>query len=59
MDASQILLAQVLTFAGLIGATEGYIVLLRQRQMQRALAAERLEAAASGLRGLVRIFVAD
>ena len=53
------LTAQFLTVVALIAATIEYCELLRRRQIARADAALSAEAQASGLVGLVRVFVAD
>lgn len=51
-------LAQLLLLAGLITATTEYSILIHRRVERRALA-ERQTAEASGLQGLVRIFLAS
>lgn len=53
------LTAQFLTVVALIAATIEYCELLKRRQQGRAEAALAAEAQASGLAGLVRVFVAD
>jgi hypothetical protein len=59
MEPTQLMLAQLVTFAGLLGATIEYCELMRRRAQRRAADAERLAAQASGLQGLVRIFLAE
>ncbi len=51
--------AQLLTIVALIAATIEYSELVRRRAAARADAAMAAEAQASGLAGLVRVFVAD
>lgn len=51
-------LAQLLLLAGLITATMEYSILIRRRVERRALA-DRQTVEASGLQGLVRIFLAS
>lgn len=51
-------LAQLLLLAGLITATTEYSILIRRRVERRALA-DRQTVEASGLQGLVRIFLAS
>ena len=53
------LTAQFLTVVALIAATIEYCELLKRRQLARAEAALAAEAQASGLAGLVRVFIAD
>jgi hypothetical protein len=53
------LTAQFLTLVALMAATIEYCEVMRRRQAARGEAALAAEAQASGLAGLVRIFVAD
>ncbi len=55
----RLLLAQLVTLAGLIGATIEYIEVVRRRTARRQLAAQRAALEEDGLRGLVRVFLAD
>jgi hypothetical protein len=59
MDPALHLLAQLLTYAGLLAATAQYCELMRRRQEQRVVAAEVRAIRASGLQALVRVFFAD
>ena len=59
MEPTQLMLAQLITYAGLLGATIDYCELMKRRVQRRAADAERLAAQASGLQGLVRIFLAE
>ncbi len=56
MAADQQLLAQLLVLAGLLAGTGEYSVMVRRRAERRAAVAA---AHASGLQGLVRVFLAD
>lgn len=58
-DDTQYLLGQLVTLAGLVGATIEYCVIIKRRATQRRLAAEQSVSQAAGLQGLVRIFLAD
>jgi hypothetical protein len=59
MEPTQLILAQLIAYAGLLGATIEYCELMKRRAQRRAADAERLAAQASGLQGLVRIFLAE
>lgn len=59
MDAMDMLLAQLLSLTALLGATIEYCEIVKRRGLARALEQERLVAQASGLQGLVRVFLAD
>jgi hypothetical protein len=59
MGTTQHLLVQLLALAGLIGATIEYIEIVGRRANARRFAAERREFEASGLRGMVRVLLAD
>ncbi len=52
-------MAQWLTLVALIGATIEYIEVIKRRAARRRLSLERMTAETSGLRGLVRVFLAD
>lgn len=58
VDNDQLTLATLLTMAALTAATDLYARLIRRRE-ERRREAMRIAAEASGLRGLVRVFVAD
>jgi hypothetical protein len=53
------LVVRALTLVGLVVATVEYGLVLRRRVQGRRLAADQLLAAESGLRGLVRVLLAD
>ena len=59
MHADSVFIAQFLSLVALMAATIEYCEMLQRRQLARRYAALRDEAAANGLGGLVRIFVAD
>jgi hypothetical protein len=59
MGATHYLLAQLLTVAGLIGGTIEYCEIIQRRAAQRRLEADRLVAHEAGLRGMVRVFLAE
>lgn len=59
MEPTELMLAQLIAYAGLLGATIEYCELMKRRAQRRAADAERLAAQASGLQGLVRIFLAE
>jgi hypothetical protein len=54
--AEQTLLTQLVTLAGLIGATIEYAEIVKRRAQLRLQAAERRWFEEDGLRGLVRVF---
>jgi len=56
MDASPRTLAELLTQAGLIGATIEYAEIVRRRVVARGKLADQADMEESGLRGLVRVF---
>jgi hypothetical protein len=58
-EASRYLLGELMTLAGLIGATIEYCEIMKRRTIQRRLAAEQSVAQAAGLQGLVRVFLAE
>ena len=63
-DEPRLLLVQVLALVGLIGATIEYCEIVRRRSLHRALvsrmaADEERAIEEAGLRGLVRVFLAD
>jgi len=59
MGATNLLLAQLLALAGLIGGTIEYCEIVRRRATLRFAERERLAFQAAGLNGLVRVFLAD
>jgi hypothetical protein len=59
MDATDLLLAQLLTLAGLIGGTIEYGEIIRRRALRQRMEQERLTMQSVGLEGLVRVFLAD
>lgn len=59
MDATQLLLGQLLALAGLIGSTIEYCEIIQRRARARRLEVERRAAEASALVGLVRVFLAE
>jgi hypothetical protein len=59
MSADTVLLGQLLTTAALIAATTDYAELVRRRAIGRAEAREQALFAEYGLRGLVRVLLAD
>jgi hypothetical protein len=59
MGATNLLLAQLMTLAGLIGGTVEYCEILKRRGAARRSEQERLASQASGLHALVRVFIAQ
>ena len=59
MGTTEHVVGQLLALAGLIGATIEYIEIVGRRSVLRRVEAERLEFEASGLRGMVRVLLAD
>jgi hypothetical protein len=59
MQADTVFVAHFLALVGLMAGTIEYCEMLQRRQLMRRYALLRDEAAVSGLRGLVRVFVAD
>ena len=59
MSADTTLLGQLLATAALIAATTDYAALVRRRVIGRAAAREQALFAEYGLRGLVRVLLAD
>ncbi len=59
MSADTVLLGQLLATAALIAATADYAELIRRRVIVRAAAREQALFAEYGLRGLVRVLLAD
>jgi len=57
--ADHLVLAQLVSLAGLLAATAEYCEILKRRAVRRQVQAERLAAAESGLYGLVRVIAAD
>jgi hypothetical protein len=58
-EATTNLLAQSLSLIGLMAATIEYMAMVQRRQAGRQFEAERTAAEEWGLRGLVRVLVAD
>jgi hypothetical protein len=59
MSADTVLLGQLLATAALIAATTDYAEVIRRRVAGRAAARERAMFAEYGLRGLVRVLLAE
>ena len=59
MGATQLLLGQLLSLAGLLGCTIEYCEIIRRRAGLRALDVENMAAQEEGLRGMVRVFLAE
>lgn len=59
MVADADLIARGLTLVALIAATVEYGAIVRRRVQGRRVAADQLLAAETGLRGLVRVLLAD
>jgi hypothetical protein len=59
MSADALTLAQLLTYAALLGATCEYAEIMKRRQLGRIIVAERAEIEQSGLEGLVRVFLTE
>ena len=59
MGVTHLLLAHLLALAGLIGGTVEYCEIIQRRAELRRLEADRRAAEASGLRGMVRVFLAE
>jgi hypothetical protein len=59
MGATNLLLGQLLSLAGLLGGTIAYCEIIRRRAGLRLIDAERLAAEEDGLRGMVRVFLAE
>lgn len=59
MIADADFIARGLIFAALVAATAGYGSIVRRRVRGRRVAADQLLAAETGLRGLVRVLLAD
>ena len=59
MGVTQLLLAQLLAIAGLIGGTIEYVEIIQRRAELRRIEADRLADEASGLRGMVRVFLVE
>jgi hypothetical protein len=59
MEASRELLTQSLALSALVAGTLEYAVLVRHRVDRRMEAAQIAEVQRSGLRALVRVFLAD
>jgi hypothetical protein len=59
MQIDNLVLAQLLVLSGLIAGTAEYSLIIRRRAARRALDTQRAAVEASGLQGLVRVFLAD
>ena len=59
MQAHTVFVAHFLSLVALMAGTIEYCEMLQRRQLMRRYALLREEAAITGLRGLVRVFVAD
>lgn len=59
MEPDTFTLARLLALAALIATTVDYAEMVRRRNARRADAAERAMFEERGLRGLVRVFLAD
>ena len=59
MEPDARLLAQLLSIIALLAATIEYCEILQRRTAQRLRAAMRSQSEEAGLRGLVRVFLAD
>jgi hypothetical protein len=57
--SDQLLLGQLVSLAALLGGTLEYCEIIRRRAQVRLLEAERLAAEEAGLRGMVRVFLAE
>ena len=56
---TQYLLAQLLAYAALLAATIEYCEILKRRVAERQRMSDNEVAAEAGLRGIVRVFLAD
>jgi hypothetical protein len=59
MEPDAFMLARLLSMAALLAATIEYAEILKRRDMSRMLAWERTQMEGEGLRGLVRVLLAD
>jgi hypothetical protein len=59
MEPDVFYLARLVSLAALIGATIEYAEILRRRGMARALDRQRAEFEGEGLKGLVRVLLAE
>ncbi|MBA2632496.1 MAG: hypothetical protein H0U86_05790 [Chloroflexi bacterium] len=59
MGVTDLFLAHLLSIAGLIGGTVEYCEIIQRRAASRRIDADRCAAEASGLRGLVRVFLVE
>jgi hypothetical protein len=59
MGTNDLLLAQLLSLVGLLGATIEYMEIIGRRARGRRVEAEQRAVEASGLPGMVRVFLAD
>ena len=59
MEPDAFFLARLVAIAALIGATIEYAEILRRRVVQRTLERQRAEFEGEGLKGLVRVLLAE
>ena len=59
MGTNELLLAQLLSLVGLLGATIEYMEIIGRRAATRRVAVDQRALEASGLPGMVRVFLAD
>jgi hypothetical protein len=59
MGMNDLLLAQLLSLAGLLGATIEYMEIIGRRAIERRAEAEQRVLEASALPGMVRVLLAD
>ena len=59
MEPDAFFLARLVALAALIGATIEYAEILRRRGMARLIARQRAELEGEGLKGLVRVLLAE
>ena len=59
MEPDAFFLARLVAIAALIGATIEYAEILKRRVVQRILERERAEIEREGLKGLVRVLLAE
>lgn len=59
MEPDAFFLARLVAIAALIGATIEYVEILKRRVVQRTLERQRAEIEGEGLRGLVRVLLAE
>lgn len=59
MGTNDLLLAQLLSLVGLLGATIEYVEIIGRRAATRRVEADQRALEASALPGMVRVFLAD